>query len=217
MLKFIDIAILDIALLFVWQYLRSLYERKRMIDHFNSLSKEKRDKLHSVFDIIDNSLFWSIPVTMLFALIVAITKTTMFVDAMLKWALYAYTYIIPFSIFFFMQYKYAMYIYAYFFEQEDRHIQIRYFYDEEEGITYYSRFANIEPKDAYYKYFITEPFSVGAVAGEPDELKSRFGIAFFDMDDDEFVLTINKKTESLVKRYITLDDISCYLKQPKEK
>ena len=216
MLTFVEITILDIALLFVWRYLHDLCRRKRMKEHFSSLGDSDRASLRENFDLIDLFVVAAITVSCVITLIVAGCKGNgSFIIALFEWARILYTYIVPFFLIRMLFYLYGKYIYAYYFVYSTYFIKIRYEYNEDENVTYFSRYKGISPRSAYYKYFITDSHGVGVVYGDPNHLASLFGDAYEGKDDAYFELRVNRKTKTLISRYLSLENISCYV-QSKE-
>jgi hypothetical protein len=139
-----------------------------------------------------------------------------FISALFEWAKLLYTFIVPFFLVRMLVYLYGKYVYAYYFAYNTHVIKIRYKYSEDENVTYFSRYIDINPRTAYYKYFITEPRNVGVVYGDPVQLASLFEDAYDGKDDTYLKIRVNRKTKTLISRYLSLENISCYLEQPKE-
>lgn len=214
MLTFVEITILDIALLFVWRYLHDLCRRKRMKEHFSSLGDSTRHDLRENFDLVDLFVVAALIVSCIITLIVAGCKANgSFVVALLEWARILYVYIVPFFLIRILFCLYGRYIYAYCFVYNTQVIGIRYKYSEDENVTYYSGHMDVNARSAYYKYFIIEPRSVGVVYGDPNHLASLFGDAYEGKDDTYLKLRVNRKTKTLISRYLSLENISCYIKQ----
>lgn len=214
MLTFVEIAILDIALLFVWRYLHDLCRRCKMKEHFSSLRDSKRRDLAGNFDFINLITVALIVVGCISTLIISGYKANgSFIVAFFEWAKFLYVYMIPFFIICMMNYLYGMYIYAYYFVYNTMIIGIRYEYSKEENVTYYSEHMGIDPRTAYYKYFITKSRSVGVEYGDPNHLASLFGDAYYSKDDNYLRLRVNRKTEPLILKYLSLENISCYIEQ----